>query len=451
MYEEKFIITDKAKKKVLTIIGVGLVLFVLGVAGLASGFFEGGEAHHAELVNEIQLADHHTEGEAGHAVAHGDHAEGHGHHGYSFMTRIKADLWMVSIFFTGIAVIGVFFTAIQYITWAGWSAAIVRVFMSFGYFLPIGGLLIIGTFFWASHDLFHWTHEGLYVEGGPEYDPIIAGKAPYLNLPFYLGRMVVYFVLWFGLFLLIRKYSEAEDVEGGVKNHDKLIYISAAFVLIFGVTSSTAAWDWIMSIDTHWFSTMFGWYVFASMFVSGLAALTLVIARLKKAGYLKIVTSNHLHDMGKFVFAFSIFWSYIWFCQFILYWYSNIPEETIYFIERFFNNGGVYRPVVIITFIINFLFPFLFFMTRDSKRNLTWLSVGCTVILVGHWLDFYQMIMPGILKEHGGLDLGTIFVEGGLTTIFVGVFSYVVMWGLSRANLIAKNHPMLEESVHHHI
>ena len=445
MYEEKYIISDKAKKTVFTIIGVGAVLFVIGILGLMTHFFEGGSHEaHSELVNEIQLAEHHEAGAHGAVATQSAHVDGHGH--YSVWTRLKADFWMVSIFFTVISVIGVFFTAIQYITWAGWSAVIVRIFMSFGYFIPVGALFIIATYFIAGHDLFHWTHTDLYAT-----DSILAGKADYLNQPFFIGRMLLYFVLWFGFFLGIRKLSEREDEEGGIKNHDKLIFMSAAFVLVFGVTSSTSAWDWIMSIDTHWFSTMFGWYVFASSFVSGLAALTLVIVLLKQAGYLKIVNSNHLHDMGKFVFAFSIFWSYIWFCQFILYWYSNVPEESVYFIERFFNNGGVYRPIVILTLVINFLFPFLFFMTRDSKRNLTWLKVGSVVILVGHWLDFYQMIMPGILKEHGGLDLGTVFIEGGLTTIFVGIFAAVVMWALAKSNLIAKNHPMLEESVHHHI
>jgi hypothetical protein len=200
-----------------------------------------------------------------------------------------------------------------------------------------------------------------------------------------------------------------------------------------------------MSIDTHWFSTMFGWYVFASWFVTGLAAITLVAVLLKENGYLSAVNENHFHDLGKFMFGFSVFWTYIWFSQFLLIYYANIPEETVYFWERL--NSDHYSKFFFINLFLNFFFPFLLFMTRDSKRKLIMLKLVSVIILIGHWSDFYLMITPGTLKEHGGLG----FLEIGTALIYLAVFLFVVLNGLSKMPLIAKNHPMLEESLHHNI
>jgi len=180
-----------------------------------------------------------------------------------------------------------------------------------GMYLPIGGVLMLLFFIFGGHDIFHWTHEGIMDPSSEHYDSIIAGKEGYLNNTFFIARMVIYFVLWFGFYLLFRKFSHNEDIEGGTKWHYKSFKFAAGFLVIFAVTSSTAPWDWVLSIDTHWFSTMFGWYVFASWFISGLAFITLSTILLKEAGYLKEVNSSHLHDLGKFVFVFSIFLTYI--------------------------------------------------------------------------------------------------------------------------------------------
>jgi Ni/Fe-hydrogenase subunit HybB-like protein len=188
---------------------------------------------------------------------------------------------------------------------------------------------------------------------------------------------------------------------------------------------------------------MFGWYVFASWFVSGLAAITLVTVMLKEMGYLKLVNENHLHDMGKFVFAFSIFWTYIWFSQFLLIYYANIPEETIYFVDRL--KSDYYSKFFFINLIMNFFFPFLVLMTRDAKRKMTMLKIVCTVVLAGHWIDFYLMITPGTLKANGGFG----FLEIGLAMVYLSAFAYVIFNGLTKRGLVAQNHPMLEESIHH--
>jgi hypothetical protein len=190
---------------------------------------------------------------------------------------------------------------------------------------------------------------------------------------------------------------------------------------------------------------MFGWYVFASWWVTGLAVITLIVANLKDAGYLKIVDSNHLHDLGKFIFAFSIFWTYIWFSQFLLIYYANIPEESVYFVERL--TTSPYSWIFYANLILNFVLPFLLLMTRDAKRQISTLKLVCPIVIVGHWFDFFNMVTPGVMQENGGVG----FLEIGVGLIFMAAYLLVVLGSLAKVPLIGKNHPMLQESLHHHI
>ncbi|WP_375580825.1 quinol:cytochrome C oxidoreductase [Marivirga tractuosa] len=437
MAEEQFQFTAKAKKRLSILAFVGVVLLILGIFS-ASSNSHADEASHGEQTE--QVAESH--GEEAHATEEHAGEEGHGYH---WSKRIFANLWINNMYFVGLALLGVFFVAIQYVSQAGWSAALIRIPMSFGNWLPIGGILTLAIFLLGGHDIFHWTHEYLYDVNDPRYDAIIAGKEGYLNTPFFLARMVVYFVVWYLMFRWIQKKSLEEDLNGSSDYYFKLRGISAGFIVFFAVTSSTSAWDWILSIDTHWFSTMFGWYVFASWWVTALAAITLITVILKEQGYLKIVNTGVLHDLGKFVFAFSIFWTYIWFSQFMLIYYSNIPEETVYFIERL--SSDHYSIVFFVNLILNFFFPFLVFMPRDSKRHTVFLKIVTIIVLIGHWFDFYLMITPGVLKENGGFGL----LEIGMAIIFGVAFLFVALTGLSKKPLIAKNHPMLKEAEHHHV
>ncbi|MCC5943462.1 MAG: quinol:cytochrome C oxidoreductase [Bernardetiaceae bacterium] len=442
---EHFEFSAKAKKTIFTIAGIGLIFALIGIILLAT---DSGHDEHANLIESGNtLASISEEGTSG--IEAGGHGDEH-HAEYHWTQRLKANFWVNSIFFLGIAVIGVFFVAIQYVATAGWSAGIKRVPEAFGWAVPVFAGFLGFTFIWGNHELFHWTHDYLYVENTPGYDAIIAGKAPYLNLPFFSGRMIVFLAVWTLFFYLIRKNSLAEDkatsFDEVYKKYRNMVKLSAGFLVFFAVSSSMAAWDWVLSIDTHWFSTMFGWYVFASWWVSGLAAITLAIILIKEAGYLKFINENHLHDMGKYVFAFSIFWTYIWFSQFLLIYYANIPEETIYFIERL---GTHYAPAVFVILILNFAFPFLFLMTRESKRKHITLKIAAIAVLIGHYIDFWLMITPGTLKEHGSFG----FLEAGLPFVFVGIFAYIVCYNLAKNkdSLVAKNHPLLEEAYNHHI
>jgi hypothetical protein len=429
MTEERFDFTASLKKKLIITGLVAVVLFVIGVIAAMSGGDHEAASHGAEAT--------------GHAASTADH--GGGDHGSAWLKRIFANLWINNVYFAGIALLGVFFVAIQYVAQAGWSASIKRIPLAFGSWLPIAGVLMVGIWLVAGHDLFHWTHADLYIEGGEHYDAIIAGKKAYLNTPFYLARMILYFTLWYVFFRWIRKEMLAEDLDGSTDHWRKLIGISAGFIVIFAITSSMSAWDWILSIDTHWFSTMIGWYVFASWWVTGLAFITLLVINLKEMGYLSMVNANHIHDLGKFVFAFSIFWTYIWVSQYLLIYYANIPEESVYFMERVTSDH--YAPVFYVILFMNFFFPFLALMTRDAKRHIMFLKIICPVVIVGHWLDFYLMVTPGTMQEHGGFG----FLEIGMALIFGVAFLFVVFGSLAKMPLVAKNHPMLEESLHHHI
>jgi hypothetical protein len=256
--------------------------------------------------------------------------------------------------------------------------------------------------------------------------------------------MIVFIGGWYMFFLYMRKNALIEDIDGGVASWKKIRSSAAWFLVFFAVSSSMSAWDWIMSIDPHWFSTMFGWYVFASWWVAGLAMITFLVIWLKDKGFLDVVNHNHLHDLGKFVFAFSIFWMYIWFSQYLLIYYANIPEESIYFIERITTH---YKPFFYVNLFLNFVFPFLFLMTRDSKRHRVFLKIVCIIVIFGHWLDFFLMVTPGTMQYDGGFG----FMEIGVTMIFLSLFLFVVLNNLAKVPLIAKNHPMLKESLHHHI
>ena len=421
--EEKYDFSAKAKKNLLITVGTGIALTVLGIVLMSTG------GHHEEAAHESR-------------------------HAFSWINRLGVDIWINNIYFTGIAIVGVFFFALQYAAQAGWSAGIKRIPLAFGSWLPIAGILMLVSFFVFGHDLFHWTHHDLYDTTSHEFDSIINAKKSYFFWPlsdhpsvpvFFIARMVFFFGLWYYLFMKLRKLAFQEDFEGGTASWYSMRKLSAVFLIIFAVTSSIAAWDWVMSIDTHWFSTMFGWYVFASWWVTTLALITFITIHLKEKGLLSIVNENHLHDIGKFVFAFSVFWTYIWFSQFLLIYYANIPEESIYFVERW--NNDQYGIIFFVNLFLNFILPFLLLMPRDAKRHTAILKVVTPIVIFGHWIDFYLMITPGSLKENGGYGL----VEFGTMLIYGGAFLYVVLNSLSKAPLFAKNDPMLNESLHHHV
>jgi hypothetical protein len=454
--EEKFVFTAGIKKWIIIVGITGIVLFALGVfsAMSGSGHHEaaGAEHHGAAEISKSMVASAEVAAEP--TQEHEAAAAGGEHHGSpTWLKRIYASLWHNNIFFTGLGIIGLFFVAIQYAAQAGWSAPIKRIPLAMGAWIPIAGILMLVLYFIVHEDVFHWTHAGLYEVGGKDFDEIIVGKSAMWYWPlaggtfpiFFIVRMVLFFGLWYMFFVWIRKEMLEEDRVGGVANWFKARKLSAVFLIVFAVSSSVGAWDWVMSIDPHWFSTMLGWYVFASWWVTGLAVITLIVAVLKDAGYLKSVNANHLHDLGKFIFAFSIFWTYIWFSQFMLIYYANIPEETVYFITRM--KTAPFSWIFFANLILNFVLPFLLFMTRDAKRHLSTLKVVCPIVIIGHWFDFFNMVTPGVMKTEGAFGV----LEVGLFLIFTAAFLFVVLNALAKYPLVAKNDPMMGEAMNHHI
>jgi len=438
--DERYEFTSKAKKNLFILLVLGIVFTILGVV-LPSG--QHGEEHEAS--SRIDKKEQMVASVSNLPQGHEETVQEEHHGSAIWWKRILTSLWINNMMFIGLGVIGVVFFAIQYASQSAWSTPFIRIPMALGHWLPYALVMVVVVFWIGRHDLFHWTHEGLYVKGGSEYDEVIAGKKGFLNLPFYLARMIVFIGAWILFFMAMKKQALKEDIEGGTSHWYKIRSMSGWFLVFFAVSSSVAAWDWVMSIDTHWFSTMFGWYVFASWFVAGLALITLIVVVLKQQGYLSVVNENHLHDLGKLIFGFSIFWTYIWFSQFLLIYYANIPEEAVYFVQRL--KVDQYSPVFFLNLFVNFVFPFLFLMTRDSKRKLETMKIVSVVVLIGHWFDFYLMITPGVMKFDGGFG----FIEIGITLVFIAAFFWVVLSSLARYPLIAKNHPTLEESFHHHI
>ena len=368
-------------------------------------------------------------------------------------TQTWPNLLMNNYFFMIIALGSTFFLAVQYVAEVGWSVVIKRVLEAISRYLWVAGPIMILILFFGGHHLYHWMDPEITDIKSSKYDAIIAGKSGFLNPSFFWIRTFMYFIVWIGFGFLFRKNTLKMDAELGsaVDYYNMNKKYGAAFLVLFAITSSTMSWDFVMSIETHWFSTLFGWYTFAGLFVTSMAILAFTVGFLKSKGYLPEVTESHVQDIGKFMFAFSIFWTYLWFAQFMLIWYANIPEEVTYFMLR----QDHYRGIWIGAFLINFICPFIVLMTRDAKRKLNLLMVMSVFIFVGHWMDTYIMVIPGSMALHGHNGhplIGTIgLMEIGTTIGFLGLFMYMVQHYLSKAPLVIKNHPMMEESLYHTI
>jgi hypothetical protein len=463
---------DKGKKITLGILAIGIVLLVLGLIFAANKDYtatsHGGHGdHHSALqvpartvaqdAPAEKAADaHESHGATNHSKdAHTEHAAASGHDAHAahgpwaghyplteaptLVERLFSSVLINSFMFTGIALLALFFIAVHNVAHGGWFVQFIRICEAMGAWLFIGPLLLIVTFFVAGPDIYLWMQKDKLND--PEVLKLLNEKEGYLNQGFFLARQIAAFALWIVLFLMLRKSSRKEDIEGGFRLYDKRVGLSAGFIVLFGFTYSMASWDWLMSIESTWFSTMFGVHAFASAWVSAIAIIILITVFLRNAGYLPHVSDGLMHDLGKYLFGFSVFWTYIWFSQFLLIWYANIPEEGIYF----YNRLGDYPFTFALMLIMNFVTPFLVLMTNSSKRQTNTLVAVAIVVLLGHWLDFYQMVVPGALGPFG--EVG--FLELGMFITFLGAFLFLTGTMIAKAPLIPKKHPYLEESLGH--
>jgi hypothetical protein len=362
-------------------------------------------------------------------------------------TRFWAVLLQNSVFFLLVVNASMFFICVTTLAMGGWQMAFRRVPEAISSVVPVFSVLallvFLGIIFTEQHGIYHWLDKEHV-----EHDPILKGKSPVLNPTFFIIWTVITLFMWSWVGSKMRKLSSQADEKMSQEQSKKYIYNNtvwgAVFIVFFGLTvGSTIPWLWLMSIDAHWYSTMYSWYTFVSSFVAGMSLVALFVVYLKNHDYLEYVTEEHLHDIGKFMFAFSIFWTYLWYSQFMLIWYANIPEETVYFKPRM---QGVYRGIFFLNLIVNFAVPFLLLMRKSSKRSYTTLTFLAVLIILGHWIDFYQMVMPGTVHEHytlGWFEFGILALYAGLIMLFVGR-------GLAKKPLVAKYHPFIKESTIHH-
>lgn len=363
--------------------------------------------------------------------------------------RFWATLLHNSVYFLLITNAAMFFICATTLAFGGWQMSFRRVTEAISTAVPVLGvitliillILVLGH----KHHIYHWVdHDAV------EADPILKGKSSFLNPTFFIIWTVLAIGFWIVLGRKMRQLSRQLDNNplGSVEEARRYIFKNTVWAAIFMVwfvltVMSTVPWLWLMSIDAHWYSTMYSWYTFASSFVAGMALITLFVVYLKNNGYLELTNNEHLHDLGKFMFAFSVFWTYLWFSQYMLIWYANIPEETVYFKPRV---QGPYKAIFFLNLIINFLAPLLILMRRSSKRNYTTVTFMAILILFGHWLDFYQMVFPGPFKEHVELGLYDLGIACG----FIGLVMFITGRSLAKYPLIARNHPFLKESIIHH-
>ena len=416
---------------------------ILPITGQAEDDLEGDETGYDFVPSEHNIDAERTS-EVDHLAEHaepGAHDEEHLEHLlHQLQNKPWAALYVAAFFFFMIALGTLAFYAVQYASQAGWSPVLFRVMEAItGYLLPgslIVFLLLVLSGFHLNH-LFTWMDPEVVA-----HDEIIQNKQSYLNIPFFLIRAAIYIAGWNLFRYFLRRNSIRQDDATDDRWFKKNFKLSAGFLVFFIVTESMMSWDWIMSLDPHWFSTLFGWYVFSSMFVSGITVIALVTIYLKSRGYLPLVNNSHIHDLAKFMFAMSIFWTYLWFSQFMLIWYSNIPEEVTYFVSRIEDYGLPFFGMV----ILNFLFPVLLLMNSDFKRVNWFVVMTGIIILLGHYMDVYVMVMPATVGESWFIGVS----EVSSLLFFAGLFIFVVFNSLTKAPLLAKRNPFIKESEHFH-
>ena len=392
------------------------------------------EAHAAMIQAHIEKHDssNHTTNEHHES----DHAE---HVLHQMHNRPYAALYVAAFFFMMISLGVLAFYGIQYAAQAGWSPVLFRVMEAITYYLLPGALIVLGIAVWAGDHIFIWMDPEVVA-----HDELIQGKSGWLNKTWFTIRGLIFILGWSLYRYYSRKFSLAQDLAdvNDNSNFKKNFRISAAFLVFYIYTESMMSWDLIMSVVPHWFSTLFGWYVFASMFVSGITVIALITIYLKAKGLMQFVNDSHLHDLAKFMFAISVFWTYLWFSQFMLIWYANIPEEVTYFITRIED----YKLPFFGMLVLNFIFPFLVLMNSDYKRVPWFIVMAGIVILFGHYIDVFNMIMPATVGDRWFIGVP----ELSAVALFLGLFLWIVFYALSKEPLLPKGNQFITESEQFH-
>lgn len=426
-----------------------LILMALGLVGMGIGFVSAPSTVEEAKAMVAAHDDGHGggHGEAAHeasgAAAHADESHGTDHDEH-LLHQLQNRPWSatyVALFFFFMISLGVLaFYGVQRASQAGWSPMLFRVMEGITAWLVPGGILL---FVFLVLSVLHMNHLFVWMDADTvAHDELLQGKAGYLNPTFFLIRAAIYLGGWIGYREISRRLSLAQDASDDNSNFVKNFRWSAAFLVFYLVSESMMSWDWIMSLDPHWFSTLFGWYVFASMFVSGITVIAMVTIYLKSRGYLPDVNDSHIHDLAKFMFGISIFWTYLWFSQFMLIWYANIPEEVTYYVTRIENYSLPFWGMV----AMNFIFPLLVLMNSDYKRLNWFVIMAGIVVLMGHYLDVFNMVMPATVGDQWYIGIPEI----SAVLFFGGAFMFWVFRALTKAPLQPTRNPYIEESRQFH-
>jgi len=366
-------------------------------------------------------------------VLHDDAKSGH--------SNVMWSVLLVSLFLPlGVSVSGIFFTAISHITGSHWSITVRRLAENYSRFLPYGLVLLAILVFVGTHEIYEWSHREVVAK-----DHLLQHKSGWLNEPFFPVRLVVIAGIWFLFGNLFLKNSVAQDDSKDVSYSLKNNKLSAIFILIFALTFSIAAYDLLMSLTPHWFSTMWAVYIFAGIYQSTFATMLLFIAHLKKNGfYGNTVNENHIHDLAKFMKSFCIFWAYVGFSQFMLIWYANLPEETFFFELRML--GGWSMLSIALPFI-KFIIPFLLLVNRPNKRDIDFLAKISMWILFTEFVELFWIVFPSNFET---LNFVTMIVCFGGSLGLLGLFGFTVLKGMEKNKIIPMGDPRLDECLHHH-
>jgi hypothetical protein len=352
-----------------------------------------------------------------------------------------ASYLIVNYYFFSITIGALFFLAIQKITQSGWSSAFGRIPEAIMAYIPFAAGFFLLLWF-GIDDLYTWSHKSAAAG-----DQLLQYKSPYLNVPFFFVRMAVFFALWIILSSVIRNLSKKEDLadpsdSGNImKIFEKSEMYSKILIFVLAISFSITSFDWIMSIEVKWYSTIFALKDLVAAFLHGVSILTLIVFILHKHGYFPFLNQFHLHDFARYLFMLSIVWGYFWFAQFMIIWYGNIPDETIYFYARW-QNG--WKILFFAEIILNWAVPFMILLPVKTSRNMTAITLVIIILIIGQYIDLFGQVIPGTT---GNMKFG--WIEAGIFIGYAGLFSLVVATALSKTSLIPRNHPYLEESLNH--
>jgi len=352
-----------------------------------------------------------------------------------------ANWLIVNYYFFSIAMGGAFFFVIQSISQSGWSSAFKRVSEALMSYVPFAALFFLLLWF-GVNDLYQWSHKETAA-----LDPIIQHKSAFLNIPFFFARMILYFLLWIVFIRKLRQISLREDL-ADPSNTDGIMYLfgktelySKIFIFILAITFSLSAFDWIMSLDVKWYSTIFALKNLVAAFLHGVSILTLIVFILYKRGYFPFFNEYHLHDFARYIFMLSIVWGYFWFAQFMIIWYGNIPEETAYYSIRW-KEG--WKVLFFLEIGLNWFIPFMILLPVKASRNMTLVTIVIVFLIIGQYIDLFVQVIPGTT---GALKFS--WISAGTFLGFAGLFALVIATTLSKAKILPFNHPYLDESLNH--